>query len=432
MAYTGANLLGSGTDNNSLQTIALTGFTPPTAGRECAVIVVNEDAAPAGVTDNGGTPNTWTAAFGTAPGVATSSFIQVFRTTIGSVPTTINIDLGATFRRPTNWFLVELVGTPAASPVDQVSAAPGTTTATAMAVAAQGPTAQADEIAIAIWDAMNGSTIALDGALTAVDGGGVSSANGGNGVHVTRVGYQILTSTGTPSYTSTRTGGSKSVEALVTFKAAGAGGQGGPASATVHLTTQATGRKTGQAAASATARFVTAATGTGGVRGMAGAALVRFTTQAAGFKTAIGTHEEASALPPFTTLVTGALDRVRLITAAAGAQLVQRSGPASAALRFVTTATGRKTAKASGTATTRLTPTVAGRKTARGVASALLRLITGATSVTKPDLAPPLTLTLDAYVTTLSLDDNPRTLTIDDNARTLTLDDYVTELTLDA
>lgn len=225
MAFTGANLLASNTDNGSLQTIAVTGFTPPTSGNLCAVVVMNEDAAPAGVTDNGGTPNTWTAGFGTPPGVGTSSFIQVFTATIGSVPTTISIDLGSTFRRPTNWLLIEFVGTPAVSPVDQVSPSPGTTTSTSMAVTASGATTQADEIALAIWDAMTGATITLDVALTAVDGGsGVISASGGNGTHRTRVGYQILTATGTPSYTSTRSGGSRSVQALITFKAAAGGG----------------------------------------------------------------------------------------------------------------------------------------------------------------------------------------------------------------
>lgn len=140
----------------------------------------------------------------------------------------------------------------------------------------------------------------------------------------------------------------------------------GSAAAAVHLSTAVTGAKTGKSTGSAGARFQTQATGQGSVEQHSGSASAHlgFTPAVAGRKTAIGTHEEASPNPPFTTLVEGAAARVSFTTAATGQQSTAHAGPAAATLRVATSVAGRKTASSPAAATVRAATTPTGRKSA--------------------------------------------------------------------
>lgn len=222
MAIAFVRNLAAGTDNTSTQTFTITPSANTTAGDSVVMGLYCEDAAPTGITDSKG--NTWTKATELFV-VTTYGSIQIWSTPQngGALTTsdTITVDRGTTFNRPTNWCVDEFSGVLTAStPVDLTGSI--NNTSASQALTATGTTAQADEMAYVYFDGMNATAIALDGNLTATTGADTVSAAGGIGAHRTRAGYAILASAVTnPTYTNTRTGGSKAMAALVTFKAVG-------------------------------------------------------------------------------------------------------------------------------------------------------------------------------------------------------------------
>lgn len=173
---------------------------------------------------------------------------------------------------------------------------------------------------------------------------------------------------------------------------AGGGTPGGTATSSVGITSAATGRRRAQRAATSSVGLTSTATGTGAtVRTGSASTQAGFTSQASGRRKSVAHHDEASAVPPFTIPVAGALTVTGAQSAATGVKpTVETHAGAAATTVGVTsvtagrrkaqraatttvgassTATGRRKAQRAAVSATAATSTAAARRTSRGTAS---------------------------------------------------------------
>lgn len=203
----------SSSQDNADTTIELTLSSAPTTGNFLVALVLNEDAATTAMSDAAG--NTWTrvvAGAARAPSFYWAKVVNAMTTSTQVVITKTNAG-----DRPTTWQIVEVSGL-ADSPFDVSATNSGT--GTSMPSGTTAATAQADEIAIAVWSMDdNAKTFTLDATYTTV-GARVNDAGGG-GDMTSDAGYKVLSATGAQTATSTRSAGAVAWKsAIAVFKAA--------------------------------------------------------------------------------------------------------------------------------------------------------------------------------------------------------------------